>query len=133
MGTNSEAILNRKTVDMIQLLNIYLNHFPKHEKYALAQRIRNTAHELYDLITEGQKKYHKKTTLSAMDITHERLRMQVHLAHQLGLFRFKDGQRHNEEGEKIESKRYLAISRLIDEVGRLVGGWIAALKVENRW
>lgn len=27
-------------VEMLKLLNIYLNHFPKHEKYALANNIR---------------------------------------------------------------------------------------------
>lgn len=35
----------------MQLLNIYLNHFPKHEKYALCNQIRNTAYEVYNLIT----------------------------------------------------------------------------------
>jgi len=36
MGIHSEAGLNRKFVEFAKLLNIYLNHFPKHEKYALA-------------------------------------------------------------------------------------------------
>jgi len=35
MGIHSEAGLNRKFVEFAKLLNIYLNHFPKHEKYAL--------------------------------------------------------------------------------------------------
>jgi len=43
-----------------KLMNVYLNHFPKHEKYALANRIRNTAYEVYELIMEGQKRYFKK-------------------------------------------------------------------------
>lgn len=76
---------------MLKLLNIYLNHFPRHEKYALCTRMRATAYGLYDLITEGQKRYHKKTTLTQMDIAHEQLRMQIRLAHELGYFAFKDG------------------------------------------
>ena len=32
MGLHSEAGLNRKFLEFIKLLNIYLNHFPKHEK-----------------------------------------------------------------------------------------------------
>lgn len=55
-----EAGMNRKFMEMIKLLNIYLNHFPKFEKYALANNIRNTAYELYDLITECNKRYFKK-------------------------------------------------------------------------
>ena len=50
-------------MEFMKLLNIYLNHFPKFEKYALSNRIRNTSYELYDLITEGEKRYYKKTTL----------------------------------------------------------------------
>jgi len=59
----SEPALNRKFIETVKLLNVYVNHFPAHEKYALSNQIRKTAYELYDLITEGQKRYFKKTTL----------------------------------------------------------------------
>jgi hypothetical protein len=125
MGIHSEAILSRKYIEMAKLLNIYLNHFPRFERYALANNIRNTTYEIYDLITEAQKRYIKKTTLTNLDITHQKLRMQVYLANELGYFAFKDGR----QDEKIDaSHRYLAISRLIDEVGRIIGGWINKLK-----
>ncbi|MFA7029991.1 MAG: four helix bundle protein [Candidatus Cloacimonadaceae bacterium] len=68
MGINSEAILNHKFLEMAKLLNVYLNHFPRHEKYALANNIRNTAYSMYDLITECQKRYFKKTSLTELDI-----------------------------------------------------------------
>jgi len=77
MGIHSEAQLNRKFMEFAALMNIYLNHFPKHEKYALSNRIRNTAYEMYDLISESQKRYYKKATLTLLDITHEKLRMQI--------------------------------------------------------
>ena len=35
--TRSDVAINRKFLEMIKLLNIYLNHFPKHEKFALAK------------------------------------------------------------------------------------------------
>lgn len=63
MGINAEATLNRRFIEMAKLLNIYLNHFPKHEKYALASRIRDTAYEMYDYITESQKRYHKSSSM----------------------------------------------------------------------
>lgn len=50
MGIHSAALLDKKFLEMLKLLNIYLNHFPRHEKYALCTRIRNTAYGLYDLI-----------------------------------------------------------------------------------
>lgn len=77
MAVDSEANLDRKFVLTMKLLNIYLNHFPSHERHGLALRIRNTAYEMYDYVIEAQKRYHKKTTLTNLDIKHEQLRMQV--------------------------------------------------------
>ena len=114
----------------MKLLNVYLNHFPAHEKYALSNQIRKTAYSLYDFITEGQKRYYKKTTLTNLDISHEKLRMQIFLAYELGYFNFKDGRNSK---KKIEEKRYSAISRQIDELGKMIGGWIKKIKEQNQW
>lgn len=129
MGIHSEAELNRKFVETAKLMNIYLNHFPKYEKYALCQRIRDCLYGVYALIVEGQKRYHKKTTLSSLDIQHEQLRMFVNLAHSLGYFGFKDGK--GLSGESTAQHRFLAISRLIDELGRMIGGWIQANRLRE--
>lgn len=133
MGIHSETELNRKFVEFAKLLNIYLNHFPKHEKYALANRIRNTAYEVYDLISEGQKRYLKKTTLTSLDIAHEQLRMQLFLANELGYFGFSDSKTVSKGREDLEEHRYLTISLMVDELGRMIGGWIQKLRTENRW
>ena len=130
MGIHSEAVLNRKYMEMIKLLNVYLNHFPKFEKYALSNNIRNTAYSVYDLITECQKRYFKKTSLVNLDIEHEKLRMQIYLANELGYFNFKDGR----EDEKVNGvKRYLAISKVIDEIGKIIGAWINKLKQQGNF
>jgi four helix bundle protein len=129
---HAAAQLVRKLVIFIQRLNGYLNHFPKSEKYALANRIRNTAYEVFDLVVEGEKRYTKKTTLSSLDIAHERLRMQLFLAFELGYFRYRDG-RKDEHPEKLEQKRYTHIGDLCDELGRMIGGWIVKMKEMHRW
>ena len=54
--TSPNAALFWKMEEMIKLLNIHLNHFPKHEKYGLCQQIRQTAYELYGMIVECEKK-----------------------------------------------------------------------------
>ena len=125
MGLNSEAELNRKFLETAKLMNVYLNHFPRFEKYALAQQIRQTAYEVYALIVEAQKRYHKKTTLGLLDIRHEQLRMLLNLAHDLGYFGFKDGTS-DEKPAQLARHRHLAISRLVDELGRMIGGWLTA-------
>ena len=129
----SESELNRKFIDTAKLMNIYLNHFPRHEKYALANRIRNTAYEVYDLISEGQKRYFKKTTLSNLDIAHEKLRMQIYLAYELGYFRFKDGRTAAKGAGKIEQKRVTALSSRVDELGKMIGAWIKKVKEDKKW
>lgn len=127
MGHHDEAKLDVKFIDFARQMNLYLNHFPRHEKYGLCQQIRNSAYEVYGLIVESQKRYMKKTSLTNLDIAHEQLRMFIRLAFELGYFKFKDGAQCTEkEFEKTAAHRYLVISRMVDELGRMVGGWIQA-------
>jgi hypothetical protein len=115
---------------MIKLLHIYLRHFPRYEKNALAQRILNTAYDVFELIVEGQKMYYKKTTLTKLDKTHEILKMQIWLAHELDYFSFKDGRPGR---KKTAEHRHSAISSMVTEVGKMIGGWIKKIKEENQW
>lgn len=133
MGTHSETCLNRKFIEFAKLLNIYANHFPKCERYSFSNRLRNTAYEAYDLITESQKRYYKKSTLTNLDIAHEKLRMQLYLAYELGYFQFRDGKQIDVKPKKLEERRFLIISKLNDEMGKMIGGWIKKIKEENRW
>jgi hypothetical protein len=54
--------------------------------------------------------------------------MKIYLANELGYFNFKNGRR--EDGVD-GAKRYLAISKLIDEIGRIIGAWINKLKEQG--
>jgi len=128
MGIHDEARLDTKFTDFAKQMNLYLNHFPKHEKYGLCQQIRNTAYEMYGYIVESQKRYQKKTSLTNADIAHEQLRMFIRLAHEMGYFSFKDGSQIDGNHSKTATHRYLAISRMVDELGRMIGGWIVADK-----
>jgi four helix bundle protein len=126
MGLHDEAHLDQKFMEFAKLMNIHLNHFPKHEKYGLALEIRRAAYDVYGFIVEAQKRYQKKTTLTNLDIRHEQLRMLVRLAHTLGYFEFKEGKKAEKSPAALGEHRYLALSRLVDELGRMIGGWIVA-------
>ena len=80
MGHHDEAKLDVKFIDFARQMNLYLNHFPKHEKFGLSQAIRCKAYEVYGFIVESQKRYQKKTSLTNLDICHEQLRMLLRLA-----------------------------------------------------
>lgn len=124
MGANSNAKMLQRYVAMAKLLNVYLNHFPRHEKYALAGEIRSELYKVFTLTVEAQKRYRKKTTLANLDIAHEKLRMLCWLANELGYFEYHNGRRADHNDQSVP-RRYLAINRHIDEIGRMIGGWIA--------
>lgn len=125
---DAHANMQYKAREMIKLLNVYLNHFPKHEKYGLAQEMRRTAYEIYALITECRKRYHKKTSLTNLDIKHEQLRMFIQLAFELGYFQFKDNKRTDKSPERQAQHRLNSISVIIDELGAMIGGWMRSVR-----
>lgn len=133
MSPHAEAHLNRKFVEFANLLNVYLNHFPKHEKYGLCLAIRQAAYDVYGYIVEAQKRYHKKTTLTNLDVRHEQLRMLINLAQEMGYFGFKDGRSRGKDfdPQALAAHRFLTLSRNVDELGRMIGGWTQAEKLRE--
>ena len=123
----------RKFIAFNKQMNIYLNHFPNSEKYALSQSIRVDMYRVFDLIVEGQKRYHKKTTLTDLDISFDRLKAKLLLAYHLGYFSFKDGKTDDKNPMTIAEKRYSTISLMASELGKFIGSWIKKIKEENKW
>ncbi len=118
---HAEASLHRKLVLFAAQLEGYLAHFPNCHKYTLTQGIRQAYLDVYNLVTEAQKRYHKKTTLTQLDVRHEQLRMMIHLAHELGLFNYSAGRK---DEQAPGEHRFLVILRMVDELGRMIGGWV---------
>lgn len=115
-----------KCRELIKLLNVHLNHFPRHEKYALSQEIRQSAYDVYALLVECRKRHHNKTSLTRLDVRHEQLRMFVHLAFELGYYHYHDNKRGR--SDKEAQRRYTAASVIINELGAMIGGWIRLLR-----
>ena len=57
--------------------------------------------------------------------------MQIVLANELGYFAFKDGKCVPDKASP--EHRYMAISRLVDELGRMIGAWIKKVKEEGKF
>lgn len=122
--------LYRSMVKLITQMHIYLGHFPKYEKYALNNQIRNVMLDIYNLITECNKKYYKTTSLTNLDIKHEQLRMLINLAYELNYFKFKDGKNNLSFDEA--NRKYLFISGMVDVIGKQIGGWIKHQTIKSR-
>ena len=71
---------------------------------------------MYDFITEGQKRYFKKTSLTGLDIVHEKLRMQLFLAYELGYFQFKDGKKSDKDKNELAEHRFSTLNVMVDEL-----------------
>jgi hypothetical protein len=125
--SDPESAIFLKCNELLLLLNINLNHFPRHEKYALCQEIRNAAYGVLGLLVECQKRYHNKTTLGKLDVRHEQMRTLVNLAFTMGYFDYHDHKRGRGDAESL--RRYTAVSILINELGSMIGGWIRSLRV----
>ena len=105
---HAEASLHRKLVLFAVQLEGYLVHFPNCHKYTLTQAIRQAFVDVYNLVTECQKRYHKKSSLTQLDVRHEQLRMLINLAQELGLFDYSAGRK---DVETPGAHRHLVLGR----------------------
>ena len=86
-----------------------LRQYPKAERFVLAAETRASMYKIIELIIVANKKYTKKTTLQNLDIELDVLRVKVRLGMKAGCLPFR---------------KYEILSKKLDEVGRLLGGWI---------
>ena len=100
---------------MILYGNICLKQFPKSEKYALASDIKQSMYTLLRLIIAANKRYYKKTTLQEIDVELDTLRTLIRLSA-------------DSELRYLTLKKYENWSRMLNEIGKMLGGWIKAIK-----
>jgi len=100
----------QKTYDLIKQIYIYVPKFPKREQYVLGQRIENIAFDFLSLIVEANERKEKKLEiLKKASVVLNKLRVFVRLARDLKFLSFG---------------HYEILSKMIDEIGRMLGGWI---------
>lgn len=108
-----DLMILQKVYDMIEYGYIALRQYPKSERHTLAAETKRSMYELMKLVIRANKKYHKKTTLQDLDIELENLRYLVRLGMRLGFLPFK---------------KFEVWSKQLDEIGRMLGGWIKSQK-----
>ena len=73
-------VIEQRIRDMMQYGHIALRQFPKSEKHVLAAEIRTSMLTLLRLVITAAKRYHKKTTLTDLDVELAVLQNQIRLA-----------------------------------------------------
>ncbi len=95
-------------------------HFPRRERQT-ADEIRGSMLKMYRLAIEIEKKYYKKTTLQEMDIELDVLRHFIRLAQDKDYY-------DNNVAPPLPFKKYAVWSKLLDEIGRIIGGYMKSVK-----
>ena len=102
-----------KVVDKMESMMVYaepiLQKYPKFARFNLVTDIIRCMDRIMETAVEAEKKYFKKTTLQTLDVDVERLRRYVRISLRL---------------KYISHRTYKVWSEKVNEVGRMVGGWI---------
>jgi len=101
-----------KTYDLLKWLLPLVSMFPRDKRYTLGQRIENNLLDVLALLLEANYSKEKIGLLKRANVELEILRHLIRLCFDL---RF------------ISLDRYEFCNRQINEIGRLVGGWIKSL------
>jgi len=97
-----------KTYEFIKWLHTLLNKFPKSEKYTMAQKIETTSLNFLEYIIRSNNDFDKKESLENAIVELDKLRIFFRLSKDLQFISFE---------------QYGYGSNLINEIGRMLGGW----------
>jgi len=98
-----------KWYQFLRWLTPTVENFPKAQKFVLGDRIQNGALDVLERLIEATYSREARPLLAAANLGLEKLRFLFRLAAELKL---------------VDLRRYEFAARAIDEVGRLVGGWL---------
>ncbi|MFH1111774.1 MAG: diversity-generating retroelement protein Avd [Patescibacteria group bacterium] len=101
-----------------KLLHNYIKLFPKAEKYSLGQRIENLTLDTLELAFRASyaSKVNRSILLEDLDAKVQILKTLIRLAHEI---------------RALDDNKYLALQENLQEMGKMVGGWIRSLKTNN--
>ena len=106
----------QKTYDLIKQAYIYIPKFPKRQQYILGQRIEQNCIDFLGLVIQANEKEDRLEDLKRASIVLNKLRIFIRLAKDLKFLIFKD---------------YQVLEEIIDEIGKMLGGWIKFIEQEH--
>ena len=105
----------KKTYDLYKTFYSYRGTIPKQDRYTIWAKCENTILEIIEEILRASQSY-KIEKLPALN----------HASLKLNLLRVSF--RLMKEVRAIDNKRYVILEGQIDEIGRMLGGWIKSTK-----
>jgi len=114
-----EIPIFKKTMELYKTCHLFRNSVPKQDRFTLWQKCENNILEMleYLLIANQLPKEEKLPQLEKMNINLNLLRVFLRIA---------------KEVKAIDNKKYVCLEKIVDEIGRMLGGWIKSTKNNNR-
>lgn len=108
-----ELKILQKTYDMIKYGNQCLLQFPRAERYALAAEIKQSMYKILRLIIQANKQRNKRQLQIEIDTELDVLRTFIRLAA-------------DKQTAYLPLRKYEIWSKQLNEIGKLLGGWMKA-------
>lgn len=114
---DADAPIIQKTTDFYKELYGYLKTFPKKDQYLLGKRCEDVLLTFieYVLTAANSSKERKLRFLEAANGKFDTLKFLLRLARELSI---------------LDNKKYLSLEAKIQEIGRMLGGWIKSLNAK---
>ena len=109
MKKDQELIVITKTYDLILWSCNHTSKFPRNHRFVLGERIERRLYDLLETLIQAKYTKDRQRLLERANLTLEVLRFQMRLAKDL---------------QCLKVPSYGFASKAIDEIGRLVGGWL---------
>ncbi len=110
--TESKLLIYQKYVDLIEYGYKLLIKYPKYEKYALVSEIRRNMYQSLKYILYANKIANKYNRLDILNI------LDAEIATQSFFVRF------SYKNKYINTSNYYEWSKRLEEIGKILGGWI---------
>ncbi len=110
--TESKLLIYQKYVDLIEYGYKLLIKYPKYEKYALVSEIRRNMYQSLKYILYANKIANKYNRLDVLN------RLDAEIAMQSFFVRF------SYKNKYINTSNYYEWSKKLEEIGKILGGWI---------
>jgi hypothetical protein len=115
MKKNQELVVITKVYDLVLWSCNHTSRFPRNHRFVLGERIERNLYELLETLIQAKYTRQRERLLAKANLQLEVLRFQMRLAKDLQCL-------------KVNSYGFAA--KAVDEVGKLVGGWIKASGIQ---
>lgn len=113
MKKGEELTVITKTYDLIVWSCHHTSKFPRNHRFVLGERVERNLYDLLETLIQAKYIRNRQALLEAANLKLEVLRFQMRLAKDL---------------QCLTAKSYGFATKAIDEIGRLIGGWLRSAK-----